>query len=270
MAAVSFLIKGLPENRVTAIAKNRKYHVIMKIGDSVKVKQGTLDPDFNQYDMSGWQGRITAIAPNNKTNLIEIAWDSITLKQLPKEFIENSIEDGYAYDIMFLGKEDVELTKPRDKEKDAEKQLEKLEANYGNRTFDAEERRIATILPGNELSVTEENQKLYFDYLQKNLQKPILLTGAEDFPWEEKYLLGGWSKKEYEKLKKTQPSYTDTFEFIELSEEIDEMYGIIAKVKRSTDKKQFMLPLWDLKCVDRNSKNYELISDYSSWMTNYR
>lgn len=242
----------------------------MKTGDCIKVKQGIFDPDLNQFDMSGWQGRITDIAPNNESNLIEIAWDSITLKQLPKEFIENSIEEGYDYSTMVLGKEDVELTKPRDKESDVEKQLEKLEENLGNRIFDAQERRISTILSKDDLSVTEENQKIYFDYLQKNIQKPVILTGMEDFPWEEKYLLGGWSKKEYEKLKKTKPSYTDKFEFIELSEDIDEMYGVIAKVKRATDKKQFMLPLWDLKCVERSSKNYELISDYSFWMTNYR
>jgi hypothetical protein len=242
----------------------------MKIGDSVRVKKGILDPDFNQFDMSGWQGRIKDIVPNNETNLIEIAWDSITLKQMPKEFIENSIEDDSAYSIMFLGKEDVELTKPRDKEIDAEKQLEKLEVHYANRTFDGQERRISTVILDDDLSVTEENQHIYLDYLQKNLHKPIILTGTEDFPWEEKYVLGGWSKKEYEELKKIQPSYTDRFEFIELSKNIDEMYGVIAKVKRATDKKQFMLPLWDLKCVDTSSKNYELISDYSFWMTNYR
>ncbi len=242
----------------------------MKTGDSVKVKQGILDPDFNKFDMSGWQGRITDIAPNNQPDLIEIAWDSITLKQLAQEFIENSIEDECAYSIMILGKEDVELIKPRDKKSDVEKQLEKLEANYGRRTFDEQERRIATILSKDDLSVTEETQKIYFDYLQKNIKKPVVLTGTEDFPWEEKYLLGGWSKKEYKKLKKTQASYTDKFEFIELSEDIDEIYGIIAKVKRATDNKQFMLPVWDLKCIERSSKNYDLISDYSSWMTNYR
>ena len=96
------------------------------------------------------------------------------------------------------------------------------------------------------------------------------MTGAENFPWEEKYVFGGWSKKEYEELKKTQPSHTDKFEFIELLEDVDEMYGLLAKVKRVTDKKQFVLPLWDLKCIDEHSESYELISDYSFWMTNYR
>ncbi|MEJ7739602.1 MAG: calcium-binding protein [Chitinophagaceae bacterium] len=242
----------------------------MKKGDSVKVKQGILDPDLNQFDMSGWQGRITDIASNNESHLIEITWDSITLKQLPKEFIENSKEEGYDYSIIFLGKDDIELTKPRDKESDVKNQMEKIDKHYHHIAFDEQERRIATILSTDDLSVTEEKQKAYFDYLQRSIQKRIILTGMEDFPWEEKYLLGGWSKKEYEELKKTNPSYTDKFEFIQLLEDIDEIYGLHAKVKRVTDKKQFVLPLWDLKCIDKNSKSYESISDYSFWMTNYR
>ena len=97
-----------------------------------------------------------------------------------------------------------------------------------------------------------------------------MLTGTETFPWEEKYFFGGGSKKEYENLKKTRASSTDKFELIELMEDIDEEYGIIAKVRRVTDKKQFELPLWDLGCTDEHSKEYELISDYSFWITNYQ
>ena len=220
--------------------------------------------------MSGWQGRIKNIVPDNKSSLIEIAWDSITLKHLPREFLESSIEEGYDFSIMFLGKEDIELAKPRDKESDVEEELEKIEEHNHSGAFDEQERRIATILATDSLIVTEENQKKYIDFLKKNIQDRIILTGTEDFPWEEKYLLGGWSKKEYEELKKTKPSYIDKYEFIELSENIDEIYGVLAKVKRVTDKKMFVLPLWDLKCIDKKSKYYEYISDYSFWMTNYR
>lgn len=241
----------------------------MKKGDIVKVKQGILDPDL-QFDISGWQGRIADITSNYESNLIEIIWDSMTLKQLPGEFIKSSIEEGYDYSIMFLGEDDIELTKPRDKESDVEEQMKEIEKRYHNIAFDEQEKRIAAILSTNDLSVTEEKQNAYFDYLQSSIQKQIILTGTEDFTWEEKYLFGGWSKKEYAELKKTYASYTDKFEFIELLEDIDEMYGVLAKVKRVTDKKHFILPLWDLKCIKKNSKTYKLISDYSFWMTNYR
>ena len=242
----------------------------MKVGDSVRVRQGILDPDTNKFDMSGWQGRIRDITRQSGSSSIEVAWDSITLNHLPKAFVENSIEEGYDYSTMFLGMEDLELTEPRDKESDIEKALEKIEGQYHHSAYDEQEKRIATILATDDLMVTDENQRKYFDFLKKNIQDNILLTGAEDFSWEEKYLFGGWSKKEYEELKKTRPSYTDKFEFIELMEDIDEAYGVMAKVKRVKDKKLFELPLWDLKCIDQNSKSDEYISDYSFWMTNYR
>jgi hypothetical protein len=39
----------------------------------------------------------------------------------------------------------------------------------------------------------------------------------KDFSWEERYLLGGWDKKEYEELKKHNPSYTDEYDLVELT-----------------------------------------------------
>jgi hypothetical protein len=39
------------------------------------------------------------------------------------------------------------------------------------------------------------------DYLKRNIEFPCQLTGIEDFPWEEYYVFGPGSKKEYEKLK---------------------------------------------------------------------
>jgi len=41
-------------------------------------------------------------------------------------------------------------------------------------------------------------------------------------------------------------------------------------LKRIGDKKIFVLPLWDLKTVDRKDKNHQLFKDYSYWMSNYR
>ena len=111
----------------------------------------------------------------------------------------------------------------------------------------------------------ENNQIVYLDYLKKNLKKPCVLTGSENFSWEEPYLLGSWCQKESEKLKLTQSSYTDKFELLD---EIDNFRGIFAKVKRLSDNKKFELPLWDLKVIDEKSSNFLLISDYSSWMTN--
>ena len=44
----------------------------MIIGDSIKVKNGVLDNEFEKYDISGWQGRIIEIDPTDGVFLINL------------------------------------------------------------------------------------------------------------------------------------------------------------------------------------------------------
>ena len=234
----------------------------MKKGDSVKIKKGFLLPDYEDLIFDNWQGRITEIDGDN----ITIELDSITLDAMNEDYIIDSIENELDYCSFCLEIGDVELTEPRDTQNDVLLKQKKIAAIYPE---DEEERRIFNILKSEDIHVDEDNQKTYFKYLKNNIQKPCIMTGAEDFDWEEPYLLGGWSKKEYEELKLVRPSYTDRFELMKFVD-VDDFRGIIVRVKRLSDNKKFDLPLWDLKSVNRESPNYLLISDYSSWMTNYR
>jgi hypothetical protein len=52
-------------------------------------------------------------------------------------------------------------------------------------------------------------------------------------------------------------------------DEAEETDGLMVKVKRLTDRKQFVLPLADLKVTDKTSSNHELIHDYVVWYVNY-
>lgn len=235
----------------------------MKKGDCVKVKKGVMSPDYDDLNIEGWQGRITEL--DHDTVTIEL--DSITLDGLTKDYIIDSIVEDTDYSCINLDLNDVELVKPRDTQNDTVLKQKEINAKYSQ---DDEEERILSILNSDDSSVNEDNQRIYFEYLRKNVQKPCILTGMEDFDWEEPYLLGGWSQKEHAKLKLTQPSYTDQFELIGFVDEIDDWKGILVKVKRVADNKKFELPLWDLKVIDDKSPNYLLVSDYSSWMTNYQ
>ena len=137
--------------------------------------------------------------------------------------------------------------------------------------LDEQLRRIARTLGKNEIpEVNNKTLKTYLAYLKKTLEFPCYLTGIEDFSWEERYIFGYGSEAEYEELKKTQPSYTDTFELLGFDNVIDEGCGILAQVKRVSDKKKFTLPLADLKAIDKRSKNYLLLDDFSVWFVNYR
>lgn len=137
--------------------------------------------------------------------------------------------------------------------------------------FEKQEKRIIAILGAKKFDVTRKRLKIYFGYLKKHVEMPCQLTGIEDFGWEEPYVFGFGSKREYEELKKTQPSYKDKFNLIKFVDEIDDYYdGIFVHVQRVSDKRKFVLPLADLKSTDRKSKNYQLLDDYSVWFVNSR
>ncbi|MBN2395804.1 MAG: hypothetical protein JXC36_04990 [Candidatus Atribacteria bacterium] len=235
----------------------------MKIGDSVRVKKGVKSPDYEELFIEGWIGRIIEIDENTLT----IELDSITLSELKEDYIIDSFMNDFEYKLICLEIDEVESVKPRDSENDTLKKQMEINAQY---SFDEEEKRISEILKSDDISVNEENLNRYFNFLKTNLKTPCMLTGMEDFDWEEPYILGGWSKKEYEKLKKTIPSYTDNFEFIKLEEEYDDWKGIYTSVKRISDEKIFTIPLWDLVVMDKRNSNFQIVTDYASWMTNNR
>jgi hypothetical protein len=134
--------------------------------------------------------------------------------------------------------------------------------------LDEQDERIEKILGRFDTEVSEESVLKFMDFLKKNINFPCQLTGIEDFPWEEYYVLGPGNKKTYEKLKKKQPSYTDIFNLISFENDLDENNGILVKVERLSDKKKFVLPLADLEATHTNSKNYQLLDDYSVWHVN--
>jgi hypothetical protein len=105
-------------------------------------------------------------------------------------------------------------------------------------------------------------------YLKSNLTFPIKLTGISDFDWEEFYLIGPGDENEYEKLKKTRPTYRDTFNMIRVEDDYDDE-GLIVKVTRVSDKKRFYIPLANLKVIDKKSTNYQIVDDYVTWFGNY-
>jgi len=235
----------------------------MKIGNCVTVKNGIKSSDSEKQLKEGWTGRIVKI----EGSILTIELDSITLSELKEDYIIDSLMNGFEYKLICRKTDEVEIVNPRDSQEDTLRKQIEINAQY---SIDEEEKRIYHILNSEDLSVNDENLLKYLDYLKVNLKIPCILTGSEDFDWEEPYILGGWNKKEYEKLKKTNPSYTDDFEFIKLEEEYDDWKGIHANVKRISDKKVFAIPLWDLKVIDKKDSNFQIVSDYSSWMTNYR
>lgn len=138
--------------------------------------------------------------------------------------------------------------------------------------FKNHEKRIEQIFNNkfDDISRRSETLVFYKSYLEANLKFPVRITGNESFDWEECYIIGMGSNREYEKLKKTRPSYTDIFSMSRIDSYYDEDYGLFAKVTRLSDKKRFQLPLVDMKAVEKKSPEYQLLEDYSIWFINYQ
>lgn len=94
--------------------------------------------------------------------------------------------------------------------------------------------------------------KKYLNFLRPYLETGLRFQAIESmgyFSWEERYL---WSnnnpylKKEHKNLMKEYASTADLLKLVSI-EGIDEESGILVKVRRSKDKKQFIIPLADLK-----------------------
>lgn len=129
------------------------------------------------------------------------------------------------------------------------------------------ELELQEILGTHDLEVNEENLTRYLQFLKARIKPHYKLTGNGEFDWEEEYVSGGKSKKEYEKLKKQRPSYTDTFSLVQFCDVGTE--GIMVKVERTSDRRQFILPLIDLDVTPEDPEHFELIDNYLLWFFSY-
>jgi hypothetical protein len=137
-----------------------------------------------------------------------------------------------------------------------------------------QDRRIADIFGTQTVpKVTEETLALYLDYLQQHLEVPCQLTGIESlgcFSREASYIFGRRRPTEYAQRKQQQPSYTDTYTFLSFEDAYDPYDGLAVKVKRVSDNKRFVLPLANLKALEKPSNNAQLLDDYAMWFVNGR
>ena len=136
--------------------------------------------------------------------------------------------------------------------------------------------RIGAVLGDDAEQDLSTSVQTFFEHLQRSLTLPCEVTGVEDFRWEEYYVLGPGSQKEYARLRQEQPSYRDRFDLfkIELGPISEWMlFGgedIAAYVRRKSDKKEFILGLAELKAVDKKSSNYQLLDDFGVFLVNNR
>lgn len=136
--------------------------------------------------------------------------------------------------------------------------------------MDAEEKRIAKVFGTDEApEVSEQNLLKYREYLLLHLDQKAILTGREDFPWEEFYVLGPGDKKEYENLKRTRPSYTDEYLLTDISASTAEEDDLLAQVKRLSDSSKYEIGLSWLTTKAKKGSDFQLLNDFATWQVNW-
>jgi hypothetical protein len=136
--------------------------------------------------------------------------------------------------------------------------------------MDSDEQRIAKVLGVREVpDVNTVSLRKYRRFILEKLDKNTVLIGREDFPWEEKYVFGPGDPAEYASLKKTYPSYKDEFNLTGISQESADQSDLVAQVQRLSDKKQFQVGLSWLTTQDTESKDFQTLDDFATWVANW-
>jgi hypothetical protein len=75
----------------------------LTLGDSVRVKDGVMDPDYDGYCIGGWSGEIIALDTWEQTPMALIAWDATTQRdRIDPEVCRRAASQGLSAAQMWL------------------------------------------------------------------------------------------------------------------------------------------------------------------------
>lgn len=217
----------------------------LHVGDSVIVKPGTLDPDFD-IEIGGWQGRISEVHPAGNPDTVLIAWDSITLRQMPNWVIVKSEERGLNWTVMGIEIREVELVDPRDTEEDVAQAVDALSQDHAWSWLGEEGERIGQVLAG----VDPDDEMALLDRWEKHLRRHLRFPfDAEVAEYQERGPLQAGNRISVQGLF-----------------DVDDHYGLIVLIR--CGRRQYHFPLCDLEAADESSPNHDLVMEYAVWFAN--
>lgn len=224
-------------------SKTRPESTAFQAGDSVVVKSGTIDPDFD-VDIGGWQGRATEEA--SAEDMISIAWDSITLQSMPVALIERCENQGLEWSECLLEASEVELTAPRDTEEDVAQAVEAVSRRSAWTWLGEEGKRINRILGGTDPDDVMALLRVWEKHLVEHLSFPFEAEIVE-------HQRGG-------------PLRVGDRVRVRGVSAVDDLYGVVVAVRYQ--RRRYDLLLCDLEVTDESSPNHELVRDYVVWFAN--
>ncbi len=216
----------------------------LKAGDSVVVKAGTSDPDF-EIDLAGWSGRVSEIDREGK--LVTVAWDSHTLKAMPPPLITECEEEGLDWSVTVLDAASLQPAKPRDRQSDVERIKEKILDRHAWDEISARTPVIRDVLEG----LSPGNDYALFEAWEQCFQKKL------HFPFEAKIT----ESQEQNGLKQGRRVV------VERIGGIDQLTGVIVQVR--CDHNEYNIPLCDIEVMNRSSENCTYVNGYALWFAEH-
>ncbi|HHB75224.1 MAG TPA: hypothetical protein ENK84_01590 [Desulfobulbus sp.] len=215
--------------------------VPFKIGNTVKVKPGVLDPDFGN-NIGGWQGRISEV----DGDIVCIDWDSITLSNCPDKYIQRCEEEGLDWEKMYLSIEDIERASQHEFDADPSKIREGIYLKHRWDHLGDACKRIQEVMK--QANGTDEYAMMmaWEQYLNKKLSFPF---DAQITEYQHKVPLQEGDEVRIHRVIAT-----------------DDHYGVIMSLRKG--RKVFDYPLDHLTVSDRGSQNYSMVHDYNMWFSN--
>lgn len=226
-----------------------KFPPRFKIGDTVRVKLGVIDPDFPDIPLGGWSGTISEFQDDDP-RLYLIKLNDWTLNNIDPIYQKRCERDGLDASQIWLLEQDLEvddgtsvdiepptniITKPLS----MDDQDDRIRAVFGL-TYD-------DVLP----SVDNTSLRVYHDYLAANLSFPF--------------------KAHYSQETGIFRSNTRRVTVLALSDvddtEIDDMYGLCCSARIGW--RTANLPLGEIE-VQHEEPNQPLVEDYCYWFWNWR
>lgn len=220
--------------------------MIFKNGESVRVKDGVMDPDYPLISIGGWQGRVLEFDGEDEDGeLYIVAWDSISLKLLNADVVLEAIDEGIDYGLITLYAKDLEKSTARDSEKDVEIALAELEEEFFWSDLGEQGERIRVILNTAKTKSEKDILKAWETYLKSKLKFPmeVIFVGETHGPFKEGGRLSLMS-----------------------IDSISDIMGIMGTAK--LDKGNTSVPLCELDTESETEANLALY-DYCIWFANH-
>jgi outer membrane lipoprotein SlyB len=217
------------------------------IGAAVRVKPGTLHPDFPDIPLGGWAGIIQESSDRENPPSYLLEWNQGTLNQMHPVYRKRCQRDGLSVERMWLGEADLELDAGDPAKMEQPTNLVSRPLSKFNQ--DDRIRVILGLTSDDPLPlVTEENLTRYHRHLAGHLSFPFQgYHSSETSPFEETVFP------------------VNVIGLLD-ADECDDEDGILCEAIQGD--RTFEIPLAEIEATGK-PRNRQLIEDYSYWFWNW-